>query len=402
MTTPLAPVAVTGMGGLCAAGWTIAACLDSLFRGERFPGPPTRFSGPFSTIYPVFEIEDGFWRPEDFTTRPGSRTIQMSLTATAEALEDAGLTHESLREKRIGVCIGSNVSGTVSNRDLADAGQAATHRHPTPAERFSAANPALGIDREFGVTGPVLTIVTACSAGGDAIGTAAAWIRLGLCDIVIAGGADELYEVTYNGFISLMNSDDRPCRPFDADRKGLNLGEGAAVMILESAESCRGRDKTPRGFVLGYGASSDAYHLTTPHPEGKGLVLAVGEALAAGGLSPGDIAFINAHGTGTPDNDRIESRLFHERFPGVPFLSTKGYTGHTLGAAGALEAAFTLGCLERGMIPPSAGFAVPDPELPASPASRIQAVSGRAALSQTLAFGGNNAVLVLGTGEAAA
>jgi 3-oxoacyl-(acyl-carrier-protein) synthase len=126
------------------------------------------------------------------------------------------------------------------------------------------------------------------------------------------------------------------------------------------------------------------------------LRIAVEQALAESGLRPGDIAFVNAHGTGTLDNDRIESEFFHAFFPGVPFLSTKGCTGHTLGAAGALEAAFTLGCLKRGKIPPSGGFRTPDPALPASPVSRITTIAGNCALSETLAFGGNNAVLILG------
>jgi len=395
--TRLSPVAITGMGCLSAAGAGLEASLDFLYRGERFPAPPRRFA---SAGHPVFEAADDFWEPWRFRTDPRSRTIRLALTAAREALADAGLAPDALRGTRVGVCIGSNAAGAASNRDIT-ANEDGRPACLTPAERFAAANPALGIVREFGLTGPVQTVVTACSAGGDAIGLGAAWIRLGLCDIVIAGGADELYEITYTGFISLMNSDDTPCKPFDAHRKGLNLGEGAAAVILESETQRARRGKKPRGYLLGYGAASDAYHLTTPHPEGKGLRLAVDAALDAAGLAPCDIAFINAHGTGTLDNDRIESRLFHDRFPEIPFLSTKGCTGHTLGAAGALEAVFTLGCLIRGAAPPSAGFATPDPELPAAPVSRITPVTGRAALSQTLAFGGNNAVLVLGTPEAA-
>lgn len=403
----LQPVAVTGMGALSAAGIGVDAGLDDLFRGARHPVIPPWGRGADGPVHPVFPVADRFWHPGMFRTAPGSRTVRLALTATLEALKQAGLERERLSGKRVGICIGTNVAGAVGNQDLGqDLGQdpgagdrTACALPPTAAERYAASSPALGIAREFGLSGPMQTVVTACSAGGDAIGLGAAWIRTGLCDLVIAGGADELYEITYNGFISLMNSDDAPCKPFDRHRRGLNLGEGAAMMILESRGALAMRGGKPRGYLLGYGVASDAFHLTTPHPEGRGLRLAVAEALGAAGLTPGEIAFINAHGTGTPDNDRIESQLFHDTFPGVPFLSTKGYTGHTLGAAGALEALFTLGCLSRGMIPPSGGFVTPDPDLPAAPVRHTTPVSGRAALSQTLAFGGNNAVLIFGTPE---
>ncbi len=390
----LKPVAVSGMGGLCSAGLDIEAALDFLFEKESSPALPSKFSNLFSGSYPVFEVSDNFWRPEKFRTSPVSRSVRLALAALREALDDARLAPEALAGGATGVCIGSNVAGAIGNKSLLEGKFSPPYL--TPANRFSMSNPALGIACEYGIGGPLQTVVTACSAGGDAIGLGASWIRLGLCDIVVAGGVDELYEITYNGFISLMNSDESPCKPFDADRKGLNLGEGAAVLVLESEESLRRRKKTPIGFVRGYGGTSDAYHLTTPHPDGKGLRLAAEEALAASGLLPEDIAFVNAHGTGTVDNDRIESEFFQAFFPGVPFLSTKGYTGHTLGAAGALEAAFTLGCLERGKIPPSGGFRTPDPLLPASPVSRTTSIRGNCALSQTLAFGGNNAVLILG------
>jgi 3-oxoacyl-[acyl-carrier-protein] synthase-1/3-oxoacyl-[acyl-carrier-protein] synthase II len=154
-----------------------------------------------------------------------------------------------------------------------------------------------------------------------------------------------------------------------------------------------------RANVVGYGGACDAYHLTAPHPEGAGLKRALREALAACGGSAADIAFVNAHGTGTPDNDRVESRTLAEVLPGVPFLSTKGFTGHTLGAAGGIEAALTLACLELGRIPASIGFAEPDPELPATPVREMTITPGRLALSQSLAFGGNNAVIVFEKGE---
>ncbi len=209
-----------------------------------------------------------------------------------------------------------------------------------------------------------------------------------------------MHRVTYNGFISLMITDEGHCRPFDRDRKGLNLGEGAAMMILESEKMRRKRGKSARAFVRGYGSGCDAYHLTAPRPDGSGLKQAISEAMETSGAEVSDIAFINAHGTGTEDNDRVESHVLGSLFPAGPFLSTKGCTGHALGAAGAIEAAFTAACLERGRIPASAGFENRDPDLPCAPVREPMRVTGDMAVSQSLAFGGNNAVLVIGKGEA--
>jgi 3-oxoacyl-[acyl-carrier-protein] synthase-1/3-oxoacyl-[acyl-carrier-protein] synthase II len=152
-------------------------------------------------------------------------------------------------------------------------------------------------------------------------------------------------------------------------------------------------------MALSYGSACDAYHLTAPDPDGSGLKQALSAALTACNKTAADIGFINAHGTGTPNNDRVESKVLYEMLPGVPFLATKGSTGHTLGAAGAIEAAFTIACLEAQKIPPSAGFTTPDPELPWSPVQHETDVNGSMAISQSLAFGGNNAVLVFGKGD---
>jgi len=384
-------VGITGIGCVCAAGADLESCMKFMEKGKRSPAPPSRFSSAISCVHPVFEVPDSFLVSKDFKIPVKSRTIHLALTALDQALVNAGLDREILKNKRVGVCIGTNVAGSASNRSLSS-----ELSYLIPAQRFIATNPSIGIAREYELSGPVQTIVTACSAGGDAIGLAGSWIRQDICDIVIAGGTDEMYEIAYNGFISLMNCDDSPCRPFDADRKGMNLGEGAGIFILESEKMIEQRGITPRAYLMGYGSASDAFHLTTPAPDGRGLCLAIDEALTGAGISYRDIAFINAHGTGTPDNDKIESMIFHELFPGVPFLSTKGYTGHTLGGAGAVEAAFTIAGLEKGKIPPSAGFSNSDPELPANPVSDVTEIKGCIAMSQTLAFGGNNAVLVLG------
>jgi 3-oxoacyl-[acyl-carrier-protein] synthase-1/3-oxoacyl-[acyl-carrier-protein] synthase II len=389
------PVAITGLGCVCAAGSSLPECMGALFRGERHPAPPRLFSTTHAIPYPVFEVNAALEH------EPGAtRTCQLALAATREALSDAGLEPGSLRACRAGVCIGTTVGAALNNEEFYRQYRLGENPSLAPIRRFLAANPALALAQHLHLSGPWQTVVNACSSGTDAIGLAASWIRAGLCDVALAGGADELCRVTYNGFISLLITDENPVRPFDRHRKGLNLGEGAAVLILESEGFRRARGAAARSFVLGYGASCDAYHLTAPHPEGRGLKRAITEALAENRQNPAEVAFANAHGTGTPDNDRIESRVLAEILPGVPFLSTKGYTGHTLGAAGAIEAAFTAACLEAGRIPASAGFATPDPELPAVPVTEATNVEGRVAISQSLAFGGSNAVLVLGKGEA--
>jgi 3-oxoacyl-[acyl-carrier-protein] synthase-1/3-oxoacyl-[acyl-carrier-protein] synthase II len=382
------------MGCICAAGGDLPGCLDTLFTRAPVPAPPDSCPG---SQHPVFEVPDRFL-PET-GNGPAARVARLALAAAREALADAELDPGALRDKRVGVLMGTNVASGLGNHALRKQGIGGNGRCLSPAEKFLAVNPGEWIARHFGFSGPCQTVVNACSAGSDAVGLAGAWIRSGRCDVVLAGGVDAFYEVTYHGFIALMNSDSAPCRPFDARRNGLNLGEGAAVLVLE-AESMRARrGKKARAHLAGYGMASDAHHFTAPDPAGGGLRLAVQDALGSAGIAAAQIAFINAHGTGTRDNDRIESEFFHELFPGTPFVSTKGYTGHTLGAAGAIEAAFTIACLERQQVPASAGFLEPDPDLPAHPVREPTAVRGPAALSQTLAFGGNNSALVFTTGN---
>ena len=373
--------------------------MQSIYSGERHPALPTGFSFPATAAFPVFEVREEFFTPNRWRQKGVLRTSQLALTAALQSATDAGLDMEILTTRRIGVCLGTNVGSSMNNESFYRDNVEGCDPYIPPVERFLLSNPSCSIATEFELNGPVQTIVNACSAGSDAVGIAASWISSGLCDAVFTGGADEMYQVTYTGFKSLFINDDSPCRPFDARRKGLNLGEGAAIFLLASQSLANELQLTARGYVLGYGSASDAYHFTKPRPDGKGLRRAIEEAMLSARVSSGDIAFINAHGTGTLDNDYVESVVLSDMLPGVPFLSTKGYTGHTLGASGAIEAAFTIACLEIGRIPASAGFAVPDPQLPALPVAQNTPISKPIAISQTLAFGGNNAVLVLGKGK---
>ena len=386
----VAPIAITGMGCICAAGRNLPDAMNSLFRGERRPAPPVRFASNHPVRYPVFEAID-FEEPPDLL-----RTSAFALHAAREAFADAGIDRKTLSTLRVGVCVGTTVGSVMSEETFCRAYLAGNDPDMAPIRRILRSNPADVIAREFDLSGPRQTVVTACSSSTDALGIAGSWIRGGLCDAAITGGADELGRITYIGFISLMITDDSPCKPFDMHRKGLNLGEGAAMLVLASEGALRRSGMRARSFLLGYGSAGDAYHLTAPRPDGAGLRSAISEALATSGVSPTSVAFVNAHGTGTPDNDRVEGRVLLDMLPSIPFLSTKGYTGHTLGAAGAIEAVFTATCLEMGKIPASAGFETPDPGIGITPAMKVAPVQGSVALSESLAFGGTNSVVVLG------
>jgi len=293
------------------------------------------------------------------------------------------------------VCLGTTVASQLNDLAFYTAYHKGDKPPLTEVDRFLKSNLADVVSKKLGVNGPRATIVNACSSGTDAIGVALSWLRAGYCDIAIAGGADELNRVPLAGFGSLGVVSDSLCAPFDKDRKGLNLGEGAGVLILEREESAQARGHRSACVLAGYGLANDAYHLTAPSSDGVGLRRALTRALEEASITAGDIDFINAHGTATLDNDKVEASVFLDTFGDeIPFFSTKGFTGHTLGAAGGLEAVFTTQCLEQQWIPKSVGFVTHDDGLGISPVIEAQNIAGKYALSTSLAFGGNNSVLV--------
>jgi 3-oxoacyl-(acyl-carrier-protein) synthase len=242
-----------------------------------------------------------------------------------------------------------------------------------------------------------MTVSNACASGTDAIGLASAMIERGDCDIALAGGCDEIVRMVYLGFISLMNTSDEPCVPFTKRRKGLNLGEGAGICVLESPSSVKKRGAKPLGSVEGYATFSDAYHITAPEPSGRGLKKAFNFALKQAGIQPGDVAFINTHGTGTTENDKVEGRVIAEIFgERIPFTATKAYTGHTLGAAGGLEVVLSAQFLIDQKIPGVPYGEDFDPDCRIRPHQGVKEISGNYACSSSLAFGGVNSVIVLG------
>ncbi|MDT8391086.1 MAG: beta-ketoacyl-[acyl-carrier-protein] synthase family protein [Lentisphaeria bacterium] len=381
-------IVVSGLGVISAAGAGCEASLVALKAGGRTCGPVKRFATTIDK--PVFEVSEQLkkWHGE------GTRALDLALAAVEEALRSANLSPPPA-DLRVGVCLGTTVASQLNDlefyRQYRETGTGAV----AAPERFLAGNPAAALKRRYGFRGPDMTVVNACSSGADAIGVARDWLTAGLCDVVVAGGTDELNQVPLTGFHSLGILSDTPCRPFDRDRTGLNLGEGAGVVVLEKARTARTRGVRPSVACAGYGTYADAYHLTAPRPDGGALEKAVRRAMADARVAPGDVAFVNAHGTATPDNDRVEGATLARVFgPRICVCSTKGHTGHTLGAAGGIEAVFTVLALQNGWIPPTLGFENQDDDIPLSPTRTVTPLAGRHAVSTSLAFGGNNSALV--------
>lgn len=388
-------VCIAGCGCLSNAGDGIRNTLAGLYGDVP---PPRRASRRIGTTLdlPVFELEH-------FSSESPSRGMALLDRALAEALENAGATERILQRARVGVCIGTTVGVQLNDLEFYRTLKEGQPTSFDALDTFLEGTPSERLRERLRLTGPEATISNACASGADAVAASALWIEAGLCDLVIAGGVDELSRVPIAGFHALGVTSPEPCRPFDAERKGLNLGEGAGVVLLASpawAKKLRnGHDS--RWVLAGCGSSADAYHITSPHPEGLGLERAIRQALSRAGLQPGQIAFLNAHGTGTRSNDACECAVFRHLFGDrVRYLSTKGKTGHTLGAAGTLELIFTLLMLREGVLPPSAGFRSAGEDIPVPPVAETTEFSGAFALSTSLAFGGCNSALIVGREDA--
>jgi 3-oxoacyl-[acyl-carrier-protein] synthase-1 len=250
------------------------------------------------------------------------------------------------------------------------------------------------IRARLGLRGPALAISTACTSGARSMMEAATLIAAGVVDAAVAGGVDSLCRLTLHGFASLELLSAGPCRPCAGDRDGISIGEAAGLVLLERPGAA-----TPGPLLLGAGASSDGHHMSSPHPEGLGAVSAMRAALEAAGLTPGEIDYVNLHGTGTRANDAMEDRAMHHVFgDGVPCSSTKGWTGHTLGASGAIEALLAGICLEDGLVPGCLGIAAADPAFQSDVATANRQAGIRRVMSNSFGFGGSNCSLVIGRG----
>jgi len=381
-------IAITGLGAVSACGNNCAQILEGFSSLRRKAGPPSLFESDLD--FPVFEADISI-----STDGSRMRTVELTIHALKEAIDQACLFDFS--GIRLGICLGTTVASQLNDiafyKEYRQKGSASFQA----VDRFLKGNLACAIADHFSINPKFcITVVNACSSGADAIGVGLSWLNSDLCDVVIAGGADELSRIPFAGFNALGVVSDSLCAPFDRDRKGLNLGEGAGVLIMEKEATASKRGIKPELFINGYGLAADAYHLTSPHPQGKGLKKAIGIALNNAKIKPEDVSFINVHGTATRENDKSEGLVLKEVFGReVKFTSTKGFTGHTLGAAGGLEAIFTALSLSCGWIPSSVGFMNMDPDIGISPVSKKTQIEGRYALSTSLAFGGNNSALVI-------
>lgn len=384
-------VSVTGIGCICAAGDSVKSAMDSMYSAVRNPATPKRIQTKLEVEYPVFEVASEI----SVTDPTATRTSLLTLHAVKEALTQSNLDEKEMQKWRVGVCLGTTVGCTLNNEPFYRDYKAHINPDLSAIDRYLGNNPALYIADKFKCKGPTATIANACSSGTDAIGLAKSWLENDLCDIVIAGGADELSRITYLGFISLLISSTEACQPFDKNRKGLNLGEGAGIIIMEKPEVVKARSSKTQANIVGYATFADAYHPTAPHPEGIGLTRAIHQALTQAKITLDQIGFINAHGTSTQNNDEVEGstivRIFSDK---IPTVSTKGYTGHTLGAAGGIETVFAIQGLLDQKLPATPGFEDFDPVCGITPTTSNTNVSAEFALSNSLAFGGNNSALI--------
>lgn len=325
-----------------------------------------------------------------------NRLAQLGLVQDgfAEAVQDAAAR---LGKARVGVFLGTSTSGILQTeqayrrRDPATGALPSDFVYETTHNTHSVSN---FVRAWFGLEGPSATVCTACSSSAKAFASARRMIEAGLIDAAVVGGVDSLCLTTLYGFNSLELCAPHPCRPFDAERKGISIGEAAAFVLLERTPASLDADAV---LLLGVGESSDAYHMSSPHPEGRGARLAMAAALASANLNPDDIDYINLHGTATPSNDAAEGRavldLFGDR---VPCSSTKGATGHTLGAAGAVEAVIAALALQHDFLPGGVNTQQLDPELPLHYLLENRTQPVRRVLSNSFGFGGTNCSLVLG------
>ena len=296
---------------------------------------------------------------------------------------------------RIGVFIGTSTSGIRATENAYHNRNRETGRLPhdyTPSHSHNIFSPTWFVRQYLGLTGPALAISTACSSSAKVFAAAHRYIESGLCDAAVVGGVDSLCLTTLYGFNALGLISASPCRPWDVQRDGINIGEAAGFALLQ-----RPRPQDSRDLLLGYGESCDAYHMSTPHPQGKGAALAMQQAIDRAGLSASDIDYVNLHGTSTHANDAAEDRAIVTTLGDqVPCSSTKGWTGHTLGAAGITEAIFALLSLRHGFIPGTLQTQQQDPALQASLQRESRPANPTYILSNSFGFGGNNCSLLFG------
>jgi 3-oxoacyl-[acyl-carrier-protein] synthase II len=391
------------MGIVSALGWSIDEVWNAMLTERESLRPVTIFTSPRCGHMPVGEVRGD--PAEKSGLASGSRTDHLAAYAAGCAFEDAGLASLSLSERaEVGVVVGTCTGGVIDGERFLQGLIRAGSLDVELLRHHRCASPGNSVAGLFGASGFRATVSDACASGAAAVATACDAILSGEGDTVITGGVDSLTRLTLNGFCSLLNVSPDGCRPFDADRNGMSLGEGAGFMILESESHARSRGARIRAFVAGCGSTCDAFHTTAPKPDGSGALGAMRRALDSAGLSPADIGYVNAHGTGTIENDAAEAAAIRALFPcAVPHVSsTKRFFGHTLAAAGAIEAIVCVLAMERGMVPANLGLRRTDPKTGFVPAAHAVKADLKVVISNSLGFGGANSSLVLTRGESAA
>lgn len=394
-------IAITGVGIFCAAGKGIAAFTENLLCCRSAIGPvdlfdvsrfPAGIGAQVRDYDPLAYFDAG-------SARRFSRADQFGLIAAGEALSDSGV-RDSYSPYDIGVSMGAGASGMYHAELWLSQTLAGKRAKPSLLRGILPDRTATDIAMRYDLCGYQASIMTACSSSATAIGWGADLVATGKLKAVVCGGTDAISLLTYAGFNSLRVVDPEPCSPFSLDRRGISLGEGAAFFVLEEEAAARSRGAAIHGFVLGYSVAGEAYHMTSPEPTGTEAARVMTAALDFAGVDREDIGWVNAHGTGTPLNDVVETKamklVFGERAGAVPLVSTKGFTGHCLGSAGAIEAVATLISLKAGIIPQTLNFRGADPECDLNYCHHgNQATDARVALSNSFAFGGNITSLVV-------
>lgn len=403
-------VVVTGMGCLSPLGSTVQTTWENLVAGKSGVDRITHFDpSPYKTQFAA-EVKD-FDPVARFGSRESrkmDRFSQLALAAAQEAIEDAGLQITDENRQRVGVVIGTGIGGIGT---LYEQMQVMMSRGPSRISPFMVPmmlpdTGAAMIAIALGVRGPNMAVVTACATGTNAIGEAADMIRRGAADVILAGGSEAaivpiaIAGMSVMGALSTRNEAPQAAsRPFDRERDGFVMGEGAAVLVLEALEHAQQRGARILGVMSGYGATCDAYHISAPAENGAGAAACMRQALEAAGLTPQQIDYINAHGTSTPLNDRSETAaikaVFGEHAYSLAVSSTKSMTGHLLGAAGALEAMVCIQALQTGLLPPTINYEHPDPECDLDYVPNVARRSPvQHVMSNSFGFGGHNATLI--------
>lgn len=390
-------VVVTGCGVISPSGWKVEEFWQALSLGRSSTVTPGAM--PDSRLKVAEITDNSFIQSLPVNASALDRSAQLAVAAAGEALEMAGISKETVDPARVAVIIGNGGAGLITldeqfKRIYADKNP---RSHPLAVAKSMSSSTASWVSIASGMRGPTFVIASACASGTHAIGIAAELIRSGLADVAITGGAEApLGEGTIRAWESMRILSPDLCRPFSKDRLGLILGEGAGVLVIESEDHAKARGAKTLARVSGFSCSADAADMFNPSEDGMALVMR--EAIAKAGLSPADVDYINAHGTGTLANDRTETRAIKAVFgadSAPPTSAIKSMTGHGLGASGGIEAVATVLAMSRGLMPPTANYVEPDPEcdLDYIPNVARPAVL-KAAMSNSFAFGGLNASLL--------